>query len=80
MMSKSPFKVGKSPASVTALKDSAPETKEASENFKSEKLVGMTFNMPESWHRDFKMRSVQEGMSMRELLMKIYDEYKRNNP
>lgn len=78
-MSKSPFKVGKAPASVTALKDTSPETQEASDNFKAEKLVGMTFNMPLSWHTKFKMRAVQEGIPMRELLMKIYAEYERNN-
>ena len=46
----------------------------------SERLIGMTFNMPESWHRRYKMRAVQEGTSMRGLLIKIFDEYEHNNP
>ncbi len=78
-MSKSPFKVGKSPASVKALKESAPEASEASENFKAEKVVGMTFNMPETWHREFKMHSVQNGTTMRELLVEVWDFYKKHH-
>lgn len=47
---------------------------------KSEDLVGMTFTMPRQWHTEFKMRSAQEGLKMKELLIKMFDEYKRNNP
>jgi hypothetical protein len=73
-----PFNV-KKPASVTALKETTPEVSTPSENFKEERLVGMTFNMPQDWHTEFKMRAVQEGIPMRELLMRCYDLYKRQN-
>lgn len=65
------------PASVTDIKKSSTEVNQAADNFAAERLVGMTFNMPRDWHTEFKTRSVQEGISMRELLVRCYDAYKR---
>lgn len=71
-----PFNTRK-PASVTEIKEANAEAKQAAENFSAERLVGMTFNMPVDWHREFKTTAVVEGISMRELLMRCFDAYKR---
>lgn len=65
------------PASVSDVKQSAAAVSEPAENFATERLVGMTFNMPRDWHTEFKMRSVAEGISMRELLVRSFDAYKK---
>lgn len=70
-----PFNV-KKPASVTDIKEHAAD---ASDNFAAERQVGMTFNMPRSWHTEFKMRATQEGMSMRDLLFASFDAFKKQN-
>lgn len=44
-----------------------------------EKLVGMTFNMPKSWHTAFKMRALQEDKTMHELLFTVFEHYKRTS-
>jgi hypothetical protein len=72
----SPFNTRK-PASVTEVKEQTPEAKQAAENFSAERLIGMTFNMPVDWHRDFKTTAVIEGISMRELLFRSFEAYKR---
>lgn len=75
MSNPNPFNV-KKPASVTESRESAASP---SENLPGERLVGMTFNMPHTWHTEFKMRAVQEGISMRELLFACYETYKKVN-
>lgn len=65
-----PFSV-KKPASVTSAK-----VEDSADNFGAERTVGMTFNMPEGWHREFKVMAAVEGMSMRDLLIKCFDHYK----
>lgn len=72
----SPFNTRK-PASVTEIKRSAAEANQAADNFASERLIGMTFNMPKDWHTEFKTTAVVEGVSMRELLMRCFDAYKK---
>lgn len=72
----SPFNTRK-PASVTDIKKTADKVNAASENFGTERLVGMTFNMPKDWHTEFKTRAVIEGISMRELLIRSFDAYKK---
>ena len=68
-----PFNTRK-PASVSDVKEVATE---AADNFATERLVGMTFNMPKDWHIEFKTRAVVEGISMRELLVRSFDAYKK---
>lgn len=71
-MSKNPFDIrGK-----TSLKAIEPAAEEPSENFGEEQLVGMTFNMPKSWHKSFKQRSLDEDISMKDLLIRCYDVYR----
>lgn len=65
-------------ASVTEVKDKSEEVKQAADNFSAERLVGMTFNMPVDWHRQFKTTAVTEGISMRELLIRCFEVYKRS--
>jgi hypothetical protein len=65
----------KKPASVLDLK---VEEKEVSSNFREEKTVGMTFNMPKDWHTQFKIAAAQEGMTMRDLLQVVFAEWKKN--
>lgn len=72
MSDKSPFQARK----VARIEDMPEEASKASNNFK-ERLVGMTFNMPFDWHREFKMRALQENISMRELLIRSFDAYKQ---
>jgi hypothetical protein len=73
-MSENPFNTRK-PASVKEIKSATQDG--ASDNFGSERLIGMTFNMPKDWHTEFKTRAVMEGISMRELLIRCFDAYKR---
>lgn len=65
------------PASVTDIKDTSAEVNAAADNFATERLVGMTFNMPRDWHTEFKTRAVTEGISMRELLVRSFNAYKK---
>ncbi|RCW87168.1 hypothetical protein [Paracoccus lutimaris] len=62
------------PARITDIGAAAPT--EPSENF-SERRVGMTFNMPESRHKRFKMAALQSDMSMREPLIRSFDAWQR---
>lgn len=71
MSDSSPFQVRKR-ARITDIPDAKPI--KASENFKK-KLVGMTFNVPPEWHKRFKMASIQENMTMHDLLYKCFDAY-----
>lgn len=41
----------------------------------SNKKIGMTFNMPVDWHTRFKMRSIQDGMNMTEMLYQCFLAY-----
>lgn len=72
----SPFNTRK-PASVTEIKDKTEEANQAADNFSTERLIGMTFNMPVDWHRQFKTTAVIEGISMRELLFRSFEAYKK---
>ena len=76
-MTTSPFNTRK-PASVTDVKRSTPEVAEAADNFATERLVGMTFNMPRDWHKEFKTRAVVEGIPMRDLLIRCFEAYKKS--
>jgi hypothetical protein len=84
MTDPTPFNV-KKPASVVGVKKPASVTKAtgaakgASDNLPDERVIGMTFNMPQSWHNQFKIRAVTEGKSMRQLLLDCFDAYKREN-
>lgn len=48
-----------------------------SENFSTERLVGMTFNMPQAWHTSFKIAAAQQGITMRALLEECFNAYLR---
>lgn len=37
----------------------------------------MTFNMPGSWRRAFKMTAVQEGVTVQDLLSRCSEEYRK---
>jgi hypothetical protein len=74
-MNENPFNTRKPPS----VKDLKRLTEDASDNFGAERLVGMTFNMPKDWHTEFKTYAVQEGISMRELLIRCFDSYKRKS-
>lgn len=76
-MSDTPFRV-KKPASVTKLRDK-PDVNKPADNLPGERLVGMTFNMPRDWHTEFKVRAAMEGISMRELLERCFEAYKKLN-
>lgn len=41
------------------------------------KLVGMTFNMPRDWHTRFKVAAIEEGLSMKELLIILFEQWLR---
>ena len=73
-MSNSPFQVRKT-AKITDVKQA--EAPVASDNFQTERLVGMTFNMPESWHTEFKVTAATRGISMRELLIQSFEAWKK---
>lgn len=48
-----------------------------SENFSAQRLVGMTFNMPVSWHTRFKITAAEKGITMRQLLEDCFSAYIR---
>jgi hypothetical protein len=73
----SPFNIRK-PASMKSVQEVSPEASlKPSENFKPEPLVGMTFNMPKSWHREFKKTALDEDINMHELLARCFTAYKK---
>lgn len=60
------------------LPDTAGKTVKAADNMSGDDLVGMTFNMPREWHREFKARAVLDGhKDMKELLVQCFASYKR---
>ena len=61
------------------LPDPQPITQRTANNMASEKLAPMTFNMPRNWHTEFKMTAAAHGMSMKELLMECFDQWKKQN-
>lgn len=75
-MKNSPFSV-KRPASVNSdeIREAATQP---SSNFK-EKKVGMTFNMPKDWHREFKVTAVSRGLDMHELLEQCFEAWKKTH-
>lgn len=57
-----------------------PESQEpvkAADNMKAEKLVGMTFNMPRSWHIRFKMTATSRGLDMKDFLQECFATWER---
>lgn len=66
---KSPFNVRKA-SKVTDLAERA--IPKASNNLPEEKTISMTFNMPEDWHRRFKMAAVSRGIHMKELFEECF--------
>lgn len=56
--------------------DRRPDAAVVSDNFSEEKQVGMTFNMPRSWHTEFKIAAASQGVPMREFLMTLFAEWK----
>lgn len=71
-----PFTVRKK---ATVADAATQEASQPSQNFAGERLVGMTFNVPASWHKEFKRRSVDEGITMHDLLKKCYEAYLRES-
>ena len=77
-MSDNPFKVQKRAASVLNVRE-AEKAQGPSSNFTEERLIGMTFNMPEEWHREFKVAAIAEGVNMHELFRRCFEAWKREN-
>lgn len=75
----SPFnaKARSKPVSMADIVDKLP-TDEPSDNFSKQRLVGMTFNMPEEWHTRFKITAAAQKISMRKLLELSFDAYVRD--
>jgi hypothetical protein len=55
----------------------APAPVQPADNMRGERLAPMTFNMPKSWHTEFKIDAARRGMNMKELLMLSYEALKR---
>lgn len=53
------------------------KTDAPSENFALGKISSMTFNMPEEWHKAFKMAALVRGITMKELLEELFSEYQK---
>ena len=52
--------------------------KSKDEEMDAEEIVGMTFNMPESWHGEFKAMAALQNISMKQLLMECFDCWKKS--
>lgn len=65
------------PASVNDTKAIAV-VDQAPENFEKPKSIGMTFVMEPEWHSQFKVAAAMQGISMREFLVQLFEEWKRN--
>ncbi|AYE85278.1 hypothetical protein [Sulfitobacter sp. D7] len=56
--------------------DDIPDTDDSREESEHpEPLAPMTFNMPRAWHTRFKLRAVERGMNMKELMLEIVGEW-----
>lgn len=66
------FNVRGRSASIKAIKSSIGD--EPSTNF-GERKVSMTFGMSEDWHRRFKIAAAARGLSMKEMLIEMFDQY-----
>ena len=66
------FNVRGRSASIKTIRDNLGD--EPSQNF-GERRISMTFNMPEDWHRRFKIAAAARGMSMKEMLVELFDQY-----
>lgn len=51
---------------------------QVADNMASEKMIQVSFNMPEIWHRRFKTAAAQSGKSMKEILMESFELWERN--
>lgn len=61
-------------------KEFLPERQvQAADNMKRKKEVMMSFNMPTDWHVRFKTTAVMKGLSMKDLLIEVFDEWEKNN-
>ncbi|OWZ90374.1 hypothetical protein B9J07_27690 [Sinorhizobium sp. LM21] len=71
--------VGAPPKKATGFLPSSATEKpvEAADNMKGNKPVGMTFNMPQDWHLEFKMTAASLRMPMSKFLVECYDAWKR---
>jgi hypothetical protein len=55
----------------------APTKVDAADNMKTKTHIGMTFNMPQDWHHEFKMAATINRVSMHELLAACFEAWKR---
>lgn len=67
------FNVRKKPASMTDIKDKLQDG--PSKNFGEKRVISMTFNMDEDWHRRFKVEASMRGISMKELFEECFRLY-----
>ena len=49
----------------------------AANNMNAERLAPMTFNMPKSWHLEFKVEAATRGISMKELMVDCFAAYNK---
>lgn len=66
------FRAALQPFKDEAANDVDTWRKKMATKLKSEK-VGMTFNMPEDWHAEFKTAAIAMGMSMHVLLLEAFE-------
>lgn len=50
---------------------------QAANNMKGARIAPMTFNMPKEWHTRFKMTAVSLGIDMKQLLIRSFDAFER---
>lgn len=75
-MTNDPFQPSKA-RKRTTMADIKAKTDAPSENFAPGKISSMTFNMPEEWHKSFKMAALVRGITMKELLEEIFADYQK---
>lgn len=63
-------------ASLSDLKD---RSNDPSDNFAPKRVVSMTFNMDEEWHKRFKMTATIRGLSMKELFEELFADYEKRH-
>ena len=76
MPDESPFAVRRA-GRVTDLAEK--DTRTASQNLPTMKVISMTFNMPDEWHRRFKVTASSRGLTMKELFEECFALYEKHN-
>lgn len=53
------------------------EPARAANNLKDKNQTMLSLNMPNHWHKRFKMTAASQGLTMREFLMECFDTWER---